>query len=63
MIETKEQMWEYIRKNNPALKSGRVTLPAEQLERLVHVVWQRCELITNRKRPADLFGQMFGGGR
>jgi hypothetical protein len=63
MIETKEEMWEYIVDRNPSLNGDRVSLPAWQLERMVHVVWQQAELSANRKRPADLFGQMFGGGR
>ncbi len=64
MIETKEEMWEFIVKSNPRFTGlSHVTLPTKQLERMVHVVWQQAELNARRKRPADLFGQIFGGGR
>jgi len=38
-ITSKREMWEFIRSRNPALAGEAVTLPVQQLERLVGVVW------------------------
>jgi len=69
-IDNEEQMWEFIRDRNPALASGTAKLPADQLERLVGVVWKQAVLSTMRKRPpspdipdfmSDLFTGLRGG--